>query len=84
MLVLSQIDNSNEDKKEIFLKNFKNLIIYSLTLATALSINYFVTTIFENISNENNKILAGFIYVVIMILLTLFAAYTLQKDVVRV
>lgn len=75
-------ENALEDKQDTNIKNnITSILLYALSLATALGFNDLVLNIFDSFKWTNAHIIAKTTYVVTMFGLTIGLAYYLKSSV---
>ena len=62
-------------------KSFKNIVLYSLSFATAMGLNEIIVSIFGKMKLFKTRLFAQIAYVIIMLCITLGVAYLLKQPV---
>lgn len=71
-----------EDKPNLVYKNVTDILLYALSLATALGFNDLIITIFDSF-NWSAHIIAKTTYVILMFFITIASAYYIGTSVNR-
>ena len=69
------------NKVDLLKNNISIIIIYSLLLAIAFSINGFITSIFIKITGNNPGVIYNFIYLIFLLILILSICYFMDVKI---